>query len=139
MTIFGLLLFFYLPELDQTQPVAAQPVRAGAERRDGQVVVVDDQPGREAWEERQEAGDVDRGVQRRQQVREEAGEGPQEGRVAQERRRGHGRRRRRRRPGRHARPGLDLHRQPCVVCEYIDALGPLLETYHVKETQSALN
>jgi hypothetical protein len=35
-------------EFDSPQFVAAQSVHAGAERRDGQIVLVDDQPGRQA-------------------------------------------------------------------------------------------
>ena len=39
--------FKLFSELHPAQPVAAQQVHPGAERGDGQVVLVDDQPGRQ--------------------------------------------------------------------------------------------
>lgn len=46
-----LVVSFSLSELHKTQPVAAQPLCPGAERRDGQEFVVDAEPGgREEWQ-----------------------------------------------------------------------------------------
>lgn len=41
--------FSRMEEFDKTQFVAAQPFHEGPERGHGQIVMVDDQSGREAW------------------------------------------------------------------------------------------
>lgn len=72
-------------ELNQAQPVSAQPVHEGPERGNWQVFLVDDQPRRQAWQVCTTQSDLHGDLQ----VRAEARSGQEESRGLEERSRCH--------------------------------------------------
>lgn len=71
----------FVAELDTTQSLVAQPFHEGPERRHRQIVVVDDQPRRQA----RQVGEAKGRVHGNETVREAAGSCEEKGRHHQER------------------------------------------------------
>lgn len=70
-------------ELHQTQPVAAQPLHEGTERGHGEIILVDDQSGRQT----RQVGEAEGRLHGDEQVREETGASQEEGGDSEKRRR----------------------------------------------------